>query len=67
MTNHAPITTGIGQRISFRPSEARQVIGVDRSTVYRWIKRDGLACHKIAGTTLILVSDFLDFVRRMGG
>lgn len=67
MTKHAAIATDLSQRISFRPCEAEQVVGVHRSTVYRWIKNDGLASHKIAGTTLILVSDFLDFVRRMGG
>ena len=54
-------------RVSFRPSEAKDVVGVDPSTIYRWVKHDGLVMKKVGGTSLILVSDFLDFLERVGG
>ena len=69
MTRHESILNpnAASQRVSFRPSGAKSIIGVDPSTVYRWIKSGGLVSDKIGGTTLILASDFQDFVRRLGG
>ncbi len=44
--------------IYVRIAECRSVLGVSKSTIYRWIKDGSLPVHKIGAISLIKVSDF---------
>jgi excisionase family DNA binding protein len=47
--------------IAYRPAGAARAVGVNRATVYRWIKL-GLPARKIGNVTLILAEDLRNWV-----
>ena len=40
-------------RIAYRVNEAAEVLGVGRSTIWKWLSEGRLTRHKIGGCTLI--------------
>jgi len=41
-----------------RTSHAQKMLGVHRSTIYRWIKKGWLKVHRRGGVSLIRVAEF---------
>ena len=48
-------------------SQAAQMAGVSRPTVYRWAKLEGFPVLHLGGCTRVLVSDFEAWLRKNGG
>src|SRR3974390_3284858 len=45
-------------------SEVRQVLGVSRATVWRWINERGLRVVKVGGVSRVRASDLQEFLKR---
>lgn len=51
-------------KLTYSPSEAVEVLGVSRPTVYTLIKRDGFPAFKVGARTLVSVDGLREWVRR---
>ena len=51
-------------KLTYSPSEAAEVLGVSRPTVYTLIKRDGFPAFKVGTRTLVSVDGLREWVRR---
>lgn len=51
-------------KLTYSPSEAAEVLGVSRPTVYTLIKRDGFPAFKVGARTLVSVDGLREWVRR---
>ena len=50
-------------RLTYSPSEAAEVLGVSRPTIYTLIKRDGFPSFKCGTRTLISVEGLREWVK----
>ena len=55
------------QPIAVNPSAAAKMVGVSRSTLYRWMSMDGFPVVRIGGCVRIPVDDLLAWIRGQGG
>ena len=54
------------QPIAVNPSAAAKMVGVSRSTLYRWMSMDGFPAVRIGGCVRIPVDDLLAWIRGQG-
>lgn len=54
-------------RLTYSPSEAAEVLGISRPTVYMLIKRDGFPSFKCGTRTLISVEGLREWVKAQSG
>jgi len=50
----------------FRPAEAKQVIGVSRSTIYKWAKEGLITLRKHGGMTFVSMKEVRQILEPMG-
>ena len=56
--NTAPITC--------RPTQAQQIFGVSRATIYRWAERGHIRLYQRAGMTFIKVDEVMAYITGTG-
>jgi predicted site-specific integrase-resolvase len=50
----------------FRPAEARAIVGVSRSTLYRWKQQGLVRLYKIGGVAFFSLEEIQAFIAKMG-
>lgn len=50
----------------FRPSEAKAVIGVSRSTIYQWAKDKKIKIHKVGAMSFVRMSEVREIIEALG-
>lgn len=53
--------------VAFRPSRAKEVVGVDKRTLYRWVKEGAIRLYKKNGCTFFVTQEILDYITSDGG
>lgn len=51
-------------RAYFRPSEAKDVIGVSRATIYNWQKRGLITIHKVSGMAFVSMEECRELIEK---
>lgn len=52
--------------VFFRPSHAQSVVGISRSTIYRWIAEGHFTPIKRGTMTFIRTQDVVDYIEGLG-
>ncbi len=50
----------------FRPSEAKSVVGVSRSTIYEWAKQKRIKIHKVGTMSFVKMSEVRKIIEAVG-
>jgi predicted DNA-binding transcriptional regulator AlpA len=50
----------------FRPAEARAIVGVSRSTLYRWKQQGLVRLYKIGGVAFFSLEEIQAFIANLG-
>lgn len=52
--------------VTCRPTQAPQVFGVSRATIYRWAEKGHITLYQRAGMTFVKVDEVLSYITGMG-
>jgi len=58
----APMTTPCARPLYIRPSQAQQVFGIHRSTLYRWAQTGAFRIFRRGSVSLVRVEDVERFI-----
>ena len=59
------VTSTVRQTLAYSPSQAAQVAGISRATLYRHVQSGALRTRKCGARTLILAEDLMAFLRAL--